>query len=295
MPASIRQRGVSLVAATLLLAAGVAALAGLARDPQSTQQSEPLRVAAAISLREAFEAIAADFEKDTGVKVALTFGSSGQLLTQIRNGAPVDVFVSAAVDQMDVLEREDLIRVDSRRTVAGNRLVIIVPRKDAPAIARFEDLVRDDVKRVAIGEPATVPAGQYAEQVLEKLKLTDALRDRLVYGANVRQVLDYVARGEVSAGIVYETDAAADSTKVQIVATADASWHNPIIYPAAMLKAAHQPALAEKFLRSLGESRVVAILRKQGFSAPNSVPASQSAAGPAPSSAGRSAAPAGKP
>lgn len=286
--------------------AGVAAMLGVlavagrvdkARAQERKDNPEEIRVAAAISLREAFEAIAADFEKETRVHVALTFGSSGQLLAQIRNGAPVDVFVSAGNEQADALEAEGLVKSGTRRVVAGNRLVLIVPRGErtagaaqgaaggAPAeaeVSRFEELSKPQVKRVAIGDPNTVPAGQYAAQVLEKLHLLEALKERLVYGTNVRQVLDYVVRGEVSAGLVYATDARTEGEKVTVVATADAGWHKPIEYPAVVLKASRQAQAGERFLRFLGEAKAGEALQSRGFSLAQNSATRPAVSGPAP-------------
>jgi molybdate transport system substrate-binding protein len=229
---------------------------------------EPLRVAAAISLRDVLTAIASDFEKDSGKKVEFTFGSSGQLLAQIQNGAPIDVFISAAHDQIDALEREHLSAPGARRVIAGNRLVLIVPKKSGVPLTKFEDLAQADVKRVAIGEPTTVPAGQYARQVLEKLKLVEPLHDRLVYGMNVRQVLDYVTRGEVTAGIVYATDARAETDDVKIVATADESWHKPVEYPAVPLKSSRHASTAEKYCAFLVDQKSTAVFKSYGFTSP---------------------------
>jgi molybdate transport system substrate-binding protein len=238
-------------------------------DPApSPQDPQPLRVAAAISLKEALEAIAGDYERNAKVTLEFSFGSSGQLLAQIRNGAPLDAFISAAQDQVDALERDELIRDRSRRIVAGNRLVLIAPRQSAPGISRFQDLADDAMKRLAIGDPGTVPAGQYARQVLEHLKLADALKERLVYGTNVRQVLDYVARGEVSAGIVYATDTCVQGRTVEVIATAEPAWHQPIEYPAVVLSTSRRPDVAQKFLDALGEPPALDVFKRFGFSIP---------------------------
>jgi molybdate transport system substrate-binding protein len=265
----------------LLLALSIAiaiATCGLAPAQRS---AAPLRVAAAISLRDVLETIAADYEKDAGVKVVLSFGSSGQLLAQIRNGAPLDVFVSAAHEQVDALERDGLVAPDTRRVVAGNRLVLIVPKSAAVTLSKFEDLADARVKRVAIGDPGTVPAGQYAQQTLEKLGLIEPLKGRIVYGTNVRQVLDYVVRGEVSAGIVYSTDARGERDKVAIVASADPAWHKPIEYPAVVLKSSQQAEAADKFVRCLGRPRALDTLKQHGFTPPPPAASQPVAAEPA--------------
>ena len=156
-----------------------------------------ITVAAAVSLKEAVTEIARTYESQTGEHVEFTFGSSGQLMAQIKSGAPIDAFISAADKQLDELDKAGLIDPASRRVVAGNELVLIVPTGAANPPTRFEDLAGPDVKKLAIGEPKTVPAGQYAQQVLKHLSLEAKLGDRVVFGTNVRQVLAYVERGEV--------------------------------------------------------------------------------------------------
>jgi molybdate transport system substrate-binding protein len=186
-------------------------------------------------------------------------------MTQIQSGAPIDAFIAAADKQVDDLAKAGLLDEATRRIVAGNALVLIVPpdAKDAPNA--FEKLADSNVARLAIGEPKTVPAGRYAQQVLRSLKLIDKLSDRLVYGANVRQVLDYVIRGEVSAGIVYQTDAIEAGDKVKVVATADAKWHDRIVYPAVVIKASAGHDAAKRFLDYLATDQAKAILQSRGF------------------------------
>jgi molybdate transport system substrate-binding protein len=251
-----------------------------------------VRIAAAISLREALTQIAADFEKVSGIKVELVFGSSGQLLAQIRNGAPVDAFISAAREQVDVLEGDGLTLPDTRQVIVGNALVLIVPADRRLGLQSFQDLARGDVRRVAIGEPATVPAGQYALQVFEKLKLVESLRGRLVYGTNARQVLDYVARGEVAAGVVYATDARTEKDRVTVVATADAAWHEPIAYPAVVLRAAAHADAAKRFLAQLAGPEAAAVFTRCGFALPRR-PTTQPVEGASPAAASGPAAESG--
>jgi molybdate transport system substrate-binding protein len=227
--------------------------------------AESINVAAAISLREAMTQVGADYEKASGDHVEMAFGSSGQLLAQIKGGAPIDVFVSAAEAQVDELIEKKLAEKSTRQVLAGNTLVLVVPRDAKDAIKSFEQLTNEGVKKVAIGEPKTVPAGMYAMQVLKKLKIDDKLQGKLVYGANVRQVLDYVQRGEVSAGIVYATDAKEAGEKVKVVATADASTHDAIRYPAVIVKASVKHEAAKKFLEYVRSEKGQAVLRAKGF------------------------------
>ena len=233
-------------------------------------RAESINVAAAISLKEALLEIAKQFKADTGHEVKLTFGSSGQLASQIAQGAPIDAFISAAHKQVDDLAKKDQADPATRRIIARNELVLIVPANAAAdhSPARFEDLADTRYKRIAIGEPRTVPAGQYADQLLASLKLTDSIRDRLVYGANVRQVLDYVIRGEVPAGIVYRTDAKEAGDKVKVTTTADPKLHDPIEYPAVVITASRKKDPAQEFLKYLASEKAQNTFKSRGFSAP---------------------------
>lgn len=240
-------------------------LAGAAR-------AETVSVAVAISLKDAMEEIGPAYEKQTGDEVRFTFGSSGQLMAQVRNGAPLDAFVSAADKQVNALIEGGQLDKATHCTVAGNALVLVVAAgagESAPA--SFTDLADAKHRRVAIGEPKTVPAGQYAMQALAKLGVARPMADqgRLVYGANVRQVLDYVIRGEVSAGIVYATDAReAGDDAVRVVATADARTHDAIVYPAAIVTASRKREAAARFLEFLREEQARKILTARGFTIP---------------------------
>lgn len=231
--------------------------------------AETVTVAAAVSLKEAMEAVAPAFEKSSGDKVQFTFGSSGQLAAQIQNGAPVDVFISAANKQVDDLSKASLLVDSTRRVIAGNTLVLVAPASSARKIDSFAQLnSSESIKRIAVGEPKSVPAGLYAAQALAHFKLTEALKDKLVFGTNVRQVLSYVERGEVDCGIVYATDAAASSDKVKILATAPAESHEPIVYPAAVVRQSKNGDSAKAFLDFLLTDEAQTTLRAKGFAAP---------------------------
>ncbi len=227
----------------------------------SSVRADELRVAAAVSLREAMQDIAADFDKETGHTVKFAFGASGQLLEQIRAGAPIDAFVSAAPQQVDALEKEGLALDGTRRVVARNALVLIVPHDAPNTVDSFESIAK--ATRVAIGEPKSVPAGQYAQQVFAKLQLD--LKGKLVFGTNVRQVLDYVEKSEVDAGAVYATDAKQSGDKVRVVATAPVDSHDPIVYPAVAIKASAKPELAKQFIAYLSSEAAKQRLAERGF------------------------------
>ena len=244
-------------------------------------ETRDVSVSAAVSLKEAMTDVARQYERGTSKHVQLNFGATGQLLAQIREGAPIDVFIAASDQQIDQAGKAGLIDPATRIVVASNRLVLIVPASATGSPHAFTDLASPNVKRLAIGQPRIVPAGQYAMQVLKKLDLESPLKERLIFGSSVRQVLDYVERGEVDAGIVYATDAQlAGEAKVRVVAVADEKWHDPIRYVAAVVRATKHFAAADQFARYLRADAAQSLLARRGF-APVAPPATQAATQPA--------------
>jgi molybdate transport system substrate-binding protein len=235
----------------------------------SGSKEDELLVSAAVSLKNAFEEIGSLYEKRTGVKVRFNLGASGLLQKQIESGAPVDIFASAGEKQMDELQSRGMILADTRRNFARNALVLIVPAQSKLSIRSFAELVRPEVARIAIGNPKTVPAGQYARQALTNLKLWDALQYRLILAENVRQVLDYVERGETDAGIVYASDISISPGKAVIVANAPTQSHSTILYPIAVVKETRERRNARRFINLTVSGEGQAVLRKYGFLDPN--------------------------
>ncbi len=241
------------------------ALAGMLLQP--AWGAEELTVSAASSLTNVFRELGKGFEKShPGVKVIFNMGPSGALLQQIGQGAPVDVFASADQATMDQAQAKGLIIAASRKDFVSNRLVLIVPAASRLALNRVEDLKKPEVKTVAIGNPATVPAGRYAQEALTRLGLWEILGPKLIYGESVRQVLDYVARGEVDAGLVFATDAAIAAAQVKIVQ--EIGDTKPIIYPLAVVRRRGKRELALKFVTYLLEPASQEIFKKYGFGAP---------------------------
>jgi molybdate transport system substrate-binding protein len=156
---------------------------------------------------------------------------------------------------------------DTRVNFAANSVVLIVPAESKAEIKSFEGLVSKDIKRIAIGNPKTVPAGRYAREVLNYYKVAEAIKDRLIFAENVRQVLDYVARGEVDAGIVYLTDAMVRPKEVKIAATAGEASHSPVVYPIAVVKGTGNEVLAKEFISFVTSPEGKKILEKYGFKA----------------------------
>ncbi|MEO6281400.1 molybdate ABC transporter substrate-binding protein [Roseateles sp.] len=227
--------------------------------------AETLTVSAATSLTDAFKEIGPHFEASKpGATVRFNFAASGVLLQQIAQGAPVDVFASADQETMNRAAEQKLIAVETRRDFAGNSLVLIAP-PDSP-VKRVRDLALPAVKRIAVGKVASVPVGRYTQQALESAQLWTGLQPKLVFADNVRQVLDYVSRGEVEAGFVYRTDTGL--AKGKIVVAMAVGGHAPVTYPAAVVADTKRAALARDFVAFLGGAEAQAILSKYGFGKP---------------------------
>jgi molybdate transport system substrate-binding protein len=235
-----------------------------APSPPGTTNSNELTVSAAVSLKDAFNEIAALSEKRSGTKIHFNFGASGALQKQIESGAPVDVFASAGAKQMDDLAARGLIAPDTRADFVRNSLVLIVP-PNGSAVSSFNDLTKPAVKKIVLGNPKTVPAGQYTEQTFKTLKLLPEIQPKLVFAEDVRQVLDYVVRDEVEAGVVYSSDALSAGDKIKVVARADDNLHDPIRYPIAVVKESKQQEAARRFIDLVLSPEGQSILTKHGF------------------------------
>lgn len=248
-----------------------AAMLALAFILSSLQESAPesakeeILVSAAASLKNAFEEIGKLYEKRTGVRVRLNIGASGLLQKQIEAGAPVDVFASAGSTQMDILKAKGLILPETRRNFAANALVLIVPARSGLRVRSFKDVESPEVRRLAIGNPKTVPAGQYARESLEKVGLWKRLQPRIILAENVRQVLDYVVRGEVEAGIVFASDVSTAHGQAIVAARAPERSHDPILYPIALVKDTAKRGIAQRFVDLALSREGQAILGRHGF------------------------------
>lgn len=256
--------------------------------PPGICRGQSISVAAAASLKDAVEQIASNYEPANGIKIKFTYASSGQLMTQINNGAPIDLFLSAAKKQVDELAHNGKGDAGTATLFAGNELVLIAPAKAAWTPAGFEELADPKLHRLAVGEPRTVPAGEYAAQTLDHLKLTDHLKGRLILGQNVRQVLQYVEDADVDAGIVYLTDAKQAGDKVKLLATAEPFWHEPIEYWGIVVAASDHKADAQKFLDYLKSDPAQKMLQGFGFTPPTAATQPTSAPAFAPAGANSS-------
>ncbi len=226
-----------------------------------------LTVSAAASLTNAFKEIAPAFEaQNAATKLVFNFGASDALLAQIFKGAPVDVFASADQEAMDRAELQKVVAGGTRRNFVSNTLVMVVPSDSSLGLKGLNDLQRPEVKRVAMGNPASVPVGRYTKGSLEAAKLWAVVQPKAITAQSTRQALDYVARGEVDAGFVYATDAAVMKDKVKVVATV--ATQLAITYPIAVVSGSTNAEAARKFLEFLRTPAAQAVLARHGFGQP---------------------------
>lgn len=262
MADSMRLRFHRRVFAPLLIAFVLSAADG--EQPVLPRPNVAITVSAAISLKDSLDEIAQLYRADLpGAAVHFNYGASGTLERQVEQGAPVDVFISASPNQMDELAAQGLVLVGTRRDLVRNAIVLVVP-KGKLDIASFADLAKPGAKVIAIGEPRTVPAGKYAQEVLTHLGLYDQLKPKLVLAKDARQVLTYVVTGNADAGIVYLSDAKT-SDQVAMVATAPEDSHSPVMYPVAVLKGSKNEAAAKALEEFLLGAKARAVFQKYGF------------------------------
>ena len=231
-------------------------------------EGEPVEilVAAAASLKNAYEEelIPMFEERYPGVSVEGTYDSSGKLQTQIEEGLEADVFMSAAEKQMKALDEEGMIASDTITNLLENKIVLIIPAGSSAGLASFEDIEKAGI--IALGDPASVPAGQYAQEALTSLGIWDKIQDKVSFGTNVTEVLNQVAASSAEAGIVYATDAASMSDQVEIVAEAlEGSLQKKVIYPVAVVKdSAHQEEAGD-FVEFLKSEEAMKVFEEYGF------------------------------
>lgn len=242
----------------------------LTAETEGTSESVEILVAAAASLKNAYEEelIPMFEEKNPGVTVSGTYDSSGKLQTQIEEGLEADVFMSAAVKQMNALDEEGLIASDTIVNLLENEIVLIVPSDGGEGFETFEDI--EKAKSIALGDPESVPAGQYAKEALTSLGLWEEIQDRVSLGSNVTEVLNQVAASSAEAGVVYATDAASMADQVRVVAKApEGSLKEPVIYPVAVVKNTLHEAEAKAFVDFLESEEAMEVFQAYGFSAGN--------------------------
>lgn len=268
------------IAAILLFIVAVGSLSFIA--PVNAAEQKSILVSAAVSLKNVLDQCQKCFEeKNPDVKIKFNFGGSGMLLNQIKSGAPIDLFISADIRDFEKIDAPDTASATSEKPstkiiaegypkpFAGNELVFIVPKNSEAGPLAFEDLRMDALKKIAIGNPKTVPAGRYADEAIRASGRYEALREKLVLCENVRQVLDYVIRGEVDGGFVYRTDAAqAAAGEIRQAFAVSPDKHAPIVYGVGRLTAANNPELVERFVAFISEPECQEIFTAAGFLLP---------------------------
>jgi len=223
-----------------------------------------IHVFAAASLTDSLKQIAAAYEKQSGDKILFNFGASSFLARQIEEGAPADIFFSADEAKMDVLEKKGFVVQETRTSRLSNSLVIVVTSDSTLNLQSAKDLAGPAVKRLALADPKTVPAGIYAKEYFEKMNLWDVIAPKVVPTDNVRAALAAVESGNVDAGMVYKTDAAI-SSKVKIAHEVPAADSPAISYPMAVIKESKQLDAARRFLKHLGSDEAGRVFQKSGF------------------------------
>ena len=260
------KKSISIMMAAVLAAGVLAGCSGQAEETEASGEGVEILVAAAASLKNAYEEelIPMFEEQNPGVTVTGTYDSSGKLQTQIEEGLGADVFMSAATTQMDALNEEGMIASDTITNLLENKIVLIVPSSSELGLASFEDIAK--AESIALGDPASVPAGQYAREALTNLGLWDQIQDRVSFGTNVTEVLNQVAASSADAGIVYATDAASMPEDVRVIGEApEGSLAEPVIYPVAVVAASAHPEEARAFVDFLQTEEAMEVFESYGF------------------------------
>lgn len=253
----------------MILMVGIVSIAftgcgGAINQQANDTENVELMVSAAASLRESMEQIKSIYEAEhQNVTLTFSFGGSGALQQQIEQGAPADIFISAAEKQMDALGEAGLIVKDSRVDLLENKVVLITP-SDQTDIMSFKDVTTDKVGQIGLGEPGSVPAGQYAEEIFKNLGILDEVKAKAVYGKDVREVLSWVETGNVDAGVVYATDAR-QASNINVVCEAPEESYELVLYPVAVIKDSKHQGEAETFIQFLGSNGAREIFEGLGF------------------------------
>jgi molybdate transport system substrate-binding protein len=262
---SWRAKLLSFLVTLLLIICTQLALPALQSNQQTSAQTSTLLVAAAASLQKALREITPLYtQTNPSWTIDYNFAASGVLQQQIEQGAPVDVFISAAAKQMKALQEKGLLASETQKNLLTNQLVLIIPKQASVSLTDFQQLTKPEIQRISIGEPRSVPAGQYATEVLQNLGILKQVQSKFVLANNVKSVLTDVETGDVDAGIVYITDAKG-SDKIAIAAIADEKLHSPIRYPIAVLKSSKSLDGSKKYVEFLQSDPAKTIFEKYGF------------------------------
>ena len=253
------------IATAIIMVMSMMLLAGCGSNSEDSAEKPEVTVLAAASLTDALDEIIAEYEKDAECTITPSYAGSGDLVQQIEGGAPCDIFISASVSNMDQLEEGNYIDTETRTDILRNTLTLIATAEKADVVT-MDSLTTDAVGTIAIGEPETVPAGQYASQVFENMGITDQLTDKIVYAKDVRAVLNYVETGDADCGFVYRTDAMLlDEESGSIIGDVDQSLYDEVVYPAAIMKDAPKADYAADFFEFMQSDFAREVFEKYGF------------------------------
>ena len=236
-----------------------------AETAKTAAENKTINVLAAASLTDVLGELETSYEAaHPNIDLVISYAGSGALQTQIEEGAPADIFISAANKQMNALNDEGLMDSASIRDLLLNRVVLIVPNNSELGLTSFEDVLNDGVNIIGLGEVESVPAGKYAQQVFESLGIWEEVQERANFGTDVRTVLSWVEMGEADCGVVYATDAYT-SDQVTIVAEAPEGSCDRVVYPAGIVAGSAVSAEAEEFLQYLSGADSAAVFESYGF------------------------------
>ncbi|MBS9776235.1 MAG: molybdate ABC transporter substrate-binding protein [Fusobacterium sp.] len=233
---------------------------------KSKNDRKEIFISAASSLTNVIDKVKEEYEKENkDIVVRTNYAGSGTLQVQIEEGAPVDLFISASNKQMNILESKNLISKDNRISLLKNKVVLIVPKNYKLKLENFEDVLKNEVKKIAIAEPQYVPIGQYSEEIFSNLKIWEKVKEKMITSQNVRQSLDWVVTGNVDCATVYQTDAYMEKEKVSIVAQAPENTYKKISYPLAIIKNSENKEEVKNFYEFLNSAKAKEIFKKYGF------------------------------
>lgn len=232
-------------------------------DSKTDKTNVELTISAAASLKEAMADIQNEYSKaHPDVTLTFNFGASGSLQKQIEQGAPSDIFISAGQSQMKALKDKGLLLDDTDKNLVKNQLVLIGPENSD--LTGINDITDDKVKHIAVGEPASVPAGKYANEVLTNMNIKDTVADKLTFAKDVKEVLAWTVSGNAEAGFVYKSDALS-SDKAKIIETVPENLHSPITYPVSVIKDSKNTDAAKDFEDFLFSGQSKTIFEKYGY------------------------------
>ena len=232
---------------------------------QPAETSNQITISASATFQDVMETIKPLYqEKYPEKEITYNFGASGSLQRQIEQGAPVDVFMVADAEKMDSLEEQGLIISETRQDILKNKIALVTASDNNLELTNFNDITQESINLVGLGEAKTVAAGRYTQEILDSLNIADEVYAKAVYGKDVRQIVNYVATGNVEVGIVFQTDAK-NTNNIKTITTAPKESHSPIICPIAVIKDSQNTETGKEFIEFLTSNQAQAVFENYGF------------------------------